>query len=66
MQSQINAYISTLAISHTLEKKFYSSTIRYIGSTMSPHGHVVPFSLRRLVHDFSHIINLNKLIELKD
>ena len=40
VQTQIDASISTLAISRTLEKKFDSSFVRYIVSSMLPQAHI--------------------------
>ena len=51
VQKQIDASISTLAISRTLEKKFDSSFVRYIVSSMLPHAHIESSSFKRLMHD---------------
>ena len=51
VQTQIDASISTLAISRTQEKKFDSTIVRYIVSTMLPHAHIESSSFKRLMHD---------------
>ena len=53
VQSQIEASTPSLAISHTLEKKFDSSSARHIVSVVLPHADAESSSLKRLVHDFS-------------
>ena len=49
VQTQIDT--SMLAISHSQEKKFDSTIVRYIVSSMLPHVHIESSSSKRLMHD---------------
>ena len=51
VQSNIDATLSTLAISRTLEKKFDSTVVRYIVTSMLPHAHIESSRFKRLMHE---------------
>ena len=51
VQSNIDATSSTLTISRTLEKKFDSTVVRYIVTSMLPHAHIESSSFKRLMHE---------------